>query len=158
MLWQAFQVCINLFYPKINTIVISILPKLRLETLGNIPEVSHLFKTLFWIQRSTIWSLTQVLIAQSSRRERQRSKELQFCVISTEMKASSECCQTQRHLTQQIGVGVHQRSFLVEISQNVVVYLYITLKKWWQHQKAVEHSKLQNRACFGVRALPSLGK
>ena len=85
--------CINLFNPKINTIVISILPKLRLETLGNIPEVSHLFKTLFWIQRSTIWSLTQVLIAQSSRRERQRSKELQFCVISTEMKASSECCQ-----------------------------------------------------------------
>lgn len=75
MLWQAFQICINLFYPKINTIVISILLKLRLEILGNLPEVSHLFKTLFWIQRSTIWYLTQVLIAQSSRRERQRSKE-----------------------------------------------------------------------------------
>lgn len=37
---------------------------------------------------------------------------------------------------------MRQRSFLVELSPNIVVYLYVILEKWWQHQKAVEHSKL----------------
>lgn len=74
MLWQAFQICINLFYPKINTTVISILLKLRLEILGNLPEVSHLFKTLFWIQRSTIWYLTQVFINSTVQQERKTKK------------------------------------------------------------------------------------
>lgn len=92
-----------------GTINIAILQKLKLEPLGNLPVVIHLLKILFWIQKSTIWSLT--LAAQSFQWERKRNKELWFCVVSTRVEARSERRRNAGHLTQpRRGEGVRATS------------------------------------------------
>lgn len=87
-----------------GTIIISILQKLKLEALGNLPVVIHLLKILFWIRKSTIWSLTQV--AQSFRWER-KTKNYGSVWRAQRWRPAQSAAETQGHLTQpRSGEGV----------------------------------------------------
>lgn len=140
-MWQvlclAFYICINSFYPNIGT---GIGQKLRLETSGNLPEVTHLLEILFWIQKSTMWSLAQA--AQSSGREGQRTKQ-RIIVLQDKHKdeGSLECCQNMGALNP-VGRGEGgQGSFLVKMS--LKTQLSFSSTPYWTSMATPEGSRAQ---------------